>query len=131
MRLRLLHKPVRHRPLTLRSSRSDFSFEFSEMFGIQKRLPDSPSQGVVFRLRILKCICGKARVTDKSSSSGFPLLVMSTSFTTFRESIGGTSAYLQINRTTIVLRIVGLFLVGVSAVHQNCKLGKKQTRQDL
>ncbi len=28
------------------SSRSDFSLEFSEIFVIEKRLPDSPSRGV-------------------------------------------------------------------------------------
>ncbi len=33
-------------PLHYISSRSDFSFEFAEIFVIEKRLPDSPSQGV-------------------------------------------------------------------------------------
>jgi hypothetical protein len=28
------------------SSRSDFDFEFAEIFAIEKRLPDSPSRGV-------------------------------------------------------------------------------------
>jgi hypothetical protein len=33
-------------PLHYVSSRSDFSFEVSEIFVIEKRLPDSPSRGV-------------------------------------------------------------------------------------
>ncbi len=33
-------------PLHYVSSLSDFSFEFSEKFIIEKRLPDSPSRGV-------------------------------------------------------------------------------------
>jgi hypothetical protein len=33
-------------PLHCVSSRSDFGFEFAEIFIIEKRLPDSPSQGV-------------------------------------------------------------------------------------
>jgi hypothetical protein len=33
-------------PLHYVSSRSDFSFEFSEIFVIEKRLPNSPSRGV-------------------------------------------------------------------------------------
>jgi hypothetical protein len=33
-------------PLHYISSRSDFSFEFAEIFVIEKRLPDSPSRGV-------------------------------------------------------------------------------------
>ena len=33
-------------PLHYFSSRSDFGFEFAEIFVIEKRLPDSPSQGV-------------------------------------------------------------------------------------
>jgi hypothetical protein len=33
-------------PLHYVSSRSDFGFEFAEIFVIEKRLPDSPSQGV-------------------------------------------------------------------------------------
>jgi hypothetical protein len=46
--LGLLHKPVQYRSITLRfiSSRSDFGFEFAEVFVIKKRLPDSPSRGV-------------------------------------------------------------------------------------
>ncbi len=44
--LGFLHKPVRHRSLHYVSSCSDFSFEFSEIFVIEKRLPDSPSRGV-------------------------------------------------------------------------------------
>jgi hypothetical protein len=33
-------------PLHYISSRSDFNFEFAEIFVIEKRLPDSPSRGV-------------------------------------------------------------------------------------
>jgi hypothetical protein len=44
--LGFLHKPVWHRALHYVSSRSDFSFEFSEIFVIKKRLPDSPIRGV-------------------------------------------------------------------------------------
>jgi hypothetical protein len=45
--LGVLHKPVRHRSLTLYvSSLSDFCFEFAEIFVIEKRLPDLPSRGV-------------------------------------------------------------------------------------
>jgi hypothetical protein len=33
-------------PLHYFSSRSDFGFEFAEIFVIEKRLPDSPSLGV-------------------------------------------------------------------------------------
>jgi hypothetical protein len=33
-------------PLHYVSSRSDFGFEFVEIFLIEKRLPDSPSRGV-------------------------------------------------------------------------------------
>jgi hypothetical protein len=33
-------------PLHYISSRSDFGFEFAEIFVIEKRLPDSPSRGV-------------------------------------------------------------------------------------
>jgi hypothetical protein len=33
-------------PLHYISSRSDLGFEFAEIFVIEKRLPDSPSQGV-------------------------------------------------------------------------------------
>jgi hypothetical protein len=45
--LGFLHKPVRYTgPLHYVLSRSDFSFEFSEMFIIEKLLPDSPSRGV-------------------------------------------------------------------------------------
>ena len=33
-------------PLHYISSRSDFGFEFAEIFVIEKRLPDSPSWGV-------------------------------------------------------------------------------------
>ncbi len=33
-------------PLHYVSSRSDFGFEFAEIFVIEKRLPDSPSRGV-------------------------------------------------------------------------------------
>jgi hypothetical protein len=33
-------------PLHYISSRSDFCFEFAEIFVIEKRLPDSPSRGV-------------------------------------------------------------------------------------
>jgi hypothetical protein len=33
-------------PLHCLSSRSDISFEFAEIFVIEKRLPDSPSRGV-------------------------------------------------------------------------------------
>jgi hypothetical protein len=43
---RFLHKSVRHRSLTDISSRSEFDFEFAEIFVIEKRLPDSPSRGV-------------------------------------------------------------------------------------
>jgi hypothetical protein len=46
--LGFLHKTVRHRSITLLyiSSRSDFGFEFAEIFVIEKRLPNSPSRGV-------------------------------------------------------------------------------------
>jgi hypothetical protein len=35
-------------PLHYLSSRSDFGFEFAEIFVIEKRLPDSPSRGAGF-----------------------------------------------------------------------------------
>ncbi len=43
--LGFLQKLVPHRSLSLRfeSSRSDFGFEFAEIFIIEKRLPDSPT----------------------------------------------------------------------------------------
>jgi hypothetical protein len=44
--LGFLHKPVRHRSLTLRFETFDFGFEFPEIFVIEKRLPDSPIRGV-------------------------------------------------------------------------------------
>jgi hypothetical protein len=44
--LGFLHKPAWHRPLYYISSRSDFGFEFVEIFIIEKRLPDWPSRGV-------------------------------------------------------------------------------------
>jgi hypothetical protein len=37
-------------PLHYLSSRSAFGFEFAEIFVIEKRFPDSPSQGVGFRM---------------------------------------------------------------------------------
>ncbi len=39
-------KSVRHGSLHYIPSRSDFGFEFTEIFVIEKRLPDSPSRGV-------------------------------------------------------------------------------------
>jgi hypothetical protein len=39
--LEFLHKLDPHRPLHYLSSRSDFGFEFAEIFVIRKRLPDS------------------------------------------------------------------------------------------
>ncbi len=45
--LGVLHKPVRHtRSLTLHFEPFRFGFEFAGIFIIEKRLPDSPSQGV-------------------------------------------------------------------------------------
>jgi hypothetical protein len=46
--LGFLHKSVRHRSLTVYTTFpiSDFSFEFAEIFVIERRLPDSPSRGV-------------------------------------------------------------------------------------
>jgi hypothetical protein len=44
--LGFLHKPVRHRSITLRFEPFEFGFEFVEIFEIEKRLPDSPSWGV-------------------------------------------------------------------------------------
>jgi hypothetical protein len=35
-----------HESLSLLSSRSDFGFEFAEIFVLEKRLPDLPSRGV-------------------------------------------------------------------------------------
>jgi hypothetical protein len=37
------------------SSRSDFDFEFAEIFVIEKRLPDSPSRGVDKNAYRYKC----------------------------------------------------------------------------
>jgi hypothetical protein len=37
------------------SSRSDFDFEFGEIFVIEKRLPDSPSRGVDKNASRYKC----------------------------------------------------------------------------
>jgi hypothetical protein len=93
---RFLHKLVRHRSLALYiSSRSDFGLKVSEIFVIEKRhpdsasrgvgesaieclkekppeseirqLPDSPSRGVVFRLRISPRIQGQNRNGSKGS----------------------------------------------------------------
>jgi len=44
--LGFLHKSVWHRSLTLHFEPFRFSFEFAEIFVIEKRLPDSPSRGV-------------------------------------------------------------------------------------
>jgi hypothetical protein len=41
-----MQKPVWHRSFILLSSRSDFGFEFAEIFVIDKGLPISPSRGV-------------------------------------------------------------------------------------
>ncbi len=44
--LGFLQKLVPHRSLTHLSSRTDFGFEFAEIFVIEKRLLDSASRGV-------------------------------------------------------------------------------------
>jgi hypothetical protein len=44
--LEFLHKLDPHRPLHCLSSRSDFSFQFVEIFVIEERLHNSASQGV-------------------------------------------------------------------------------------
>ncbi len=44
--LGILHKSIPMSPLHYHSSRSDFCFEFAEIFVIEKRLPDSASRGV-------------------------------------------------------------------------------------
>ncbi len=44
--LGFLHKSVRIGPAHYIASRSDFDFEFTEIFVIEKRLPDSPSRRV-------------------------------------------------------------------------------------
>jgi hypothetical protein len=41
-------------PLRFLSSRSDFGFEFAEIFVFGKRLPDSPSRRVVFDYEYLR-----------------------------------------------------------------------------
>jgi hypothetical protein len=43
-------------PLHYLSSRSDFSFEFAEIFIIEKRLADSASRGV--RVSAIQCLKG-------------------------------------------------------------------------
>ncbi len=53
--LGFLHKSVRHRYSYYISSRSDFDFEFVEIFVIEKRLPDSPSRGVNKNAYRYKC----------------------------------------------------------------------------
>ncbi len=53
--LGFLHKSVRHRSSHYISSRSDFDFEFAEIFVIEKRLPDSPSRGVDKNAYRYKC----------------------------------------------------------------------------
>jgi hypothetical protein len=55
-------------PLHYISSRSDFGFEFSEIFVFEKRLPDSPIRGVVFRIRISPRIRSQNRNSSKCSA---------------------------------------------------------------